>query len=81
MLDKVKVVHSPLTDKLYIARFGKDPRAALETREAEAEIMAALVEHMMFETPNGSKKEFSFGDQRYRVTLVPIEPETVTKGF
>lgn len=70
-LDKIKIGHSPLTDRIMLYRHGKDPRTALESREAEADVMGALVEHMMHEAPKGSEKVVSFGSQRYRIRVTP----------
>jgi len=73
MLDKIKLGHSPLTDSIYMYRHGKDSRAALEKREAEHDVMAVLVEHMVHDLPNGSQKEIQLGDEKYLIRVTPIK--------
>ena len=70
-LSKVRVTHSPLTDTIYLARFGKDQGNALDKREAEPEVIAAFVAHMMHDAPKGSRKTVRLGDQYYELTCAP----------
>ena len=72
MLDKVRVVCSSLTGSIMIARFGKKPNVALEHREAKADVIRALTEHMMTDAPKGSVEEFTLDDKKYRLTLEPM---------
>lgn len=70
-LDKVKLGHSPLTDTIFLYRHGKDPALALDKREAEADVMAVLVEHMMHDAPKGSEKVITLGDKQYTIRVTP----------
>ena len=70
-LDKVKLGHSPLTDTIFLYRHGKDPALALDKREAEADVMAVLVAHMMHGTAKGSEKVITIGEQQYTVRVTP----------
>ena len=70
-LNKVKLGHSPLTDTIFLYRHGKDPRAALDKRDAEADVMAVLVEHMMHNAPRGSEKVITLGDKQYTIRVTP----------
>lgn len=71
-LDDIKLVVSPLSDTIYMARFGKDPHLALDKREAEGDVMSVLVQHMMYDAPNGSEKVVSFGDDSYLIRVKPV---------
>lgn len=70
-LDKVKLGHSPLTDTIFLYRHGKDPALALDKREAEADVMAVLVAHMMHDAPNGAVKVVTLGDKQYTIRVTP----------
>lgn len=61
-LRSVEVVRSPLSNSIYLARFGKQEpgkraRAALDKRDAEAEVVTAVVEWVMHESPKGAVVE------------------------
>lgn len=71
-LSNIRVVCSLLTGSIMIARFGKKPNIALEHRPAEEEVLRALTKHMMEDAPKGSEKVFTLGEEKYRLTLVPI---------
>lgn len=74
-LSKVKLGHSPLTDSIFLYRHGKDVALALDKREAEADVMAVLVAHMMHDSPRGSQKEIKLGGDRYIVRVTPVSGE------
>ena len=80
-LDNIKLVVSPLSDTIYMARFGKDPQLALDKREAEWDVMSALVQHMMYDAPNGSEKVISFGDDSYLIRVQPVEKEDIQNEY
>ena len=70
-LTKIKLGHSPLTDTIFLYRHGKDPDLALDKREAEADVMAVLVAHMMHDAPKGSEKVITLGDKQYTLRVTP----------
>ena len=70
-LKNVKLGHSPLTDTIFLYRHGKDPAFALDKREAEADVMAVLVDHMMHDAPKGSEKVITLGDKQYTIRVTP----------
>lgn len=70
-LNKIKLGHSPLTDTIFLYRHGKDPALALDKRNAEADVMAVLVAHMMHDAPKGSEKVITLGDKQYTVRVTP----------
>jgi len=70
-LDKVKLGHSPLTDTIFLYRHGKDKALALDKREAEADVMAVLVAHMMHDAPKGSQKVVTLGGKKYTIRVTP----------
>ena len=71
-LDKIGVRHSPLSDSLYLCRFGKDSCVALDKRNIEPEVMEAITNHMMMDAPKGSKKKYKIGDNWYELQITPI---------
>lgn len=75
-LDNIKLGHSPLTDTIFLYRHGKDPALALDRREAEPDVMAVLIAHMMHNAPRGSEKIITLGDKKYTVSVTPT-PHTV----
>ena len=70
-LNKIKLGHSPLTDTIFMYRHGKDSGLALDKREAEADVMAVLVAHMMHDAPKGSEKVVTLGDKKYTIRVTP----------
>ena len=72
-LEKTRVVHSPLSNTLRIARFGKDPTLALEARDAEVEILVNVARWMCDDTPRGASKDFSYGGEHYRMTVLKLD--------
>ena len=80
-LTKVKLRHSPLTDTIFLCRFGSNRRLALDKREAEADVFAVLVAHMMHDAPKGSEKVITLGEQQYTIRVTPndlfMAPKTV----
>ncbi len=71
-LNKIRLYHSPLTDTIFMGREGKKPGLALDKREAEADVMSVLVQHMMHDAPKGSEKTIRFGDKTYKVKVTPV---------
>ena len=74
-LNKIKIGHSPLTDTIFLYRHGKDPALALDKREAEADVISVLVQHMMYGAPKGSEKTVQFGDKKYKIRVTPEKDE------
>lgn len=70
-LDKVAIRHSPLSDRIYLCRFGARPNVALEKRHIEPEFMGALVAHMTHDAPKGSRKHIKLGDEWYEIQVKP----------
>lgn len=70
-LDNVKLGHSPLTDTIFMYRHGKYAALALDKREAEHDVMAVLVEHMMHDAPGGAEKVITLGDKQYTIRVTP----------
>lgn len=71
-LSKIKIGHSPLTNSLYIYRHGKDPTLALDKREAQQDVIAAVVGYMMHDAPKGASQVFHFSDKSYEITVKPL---------
>lgn len=79
-MNNLRIVHSPLTDTIYLARFGKDSHTALEKREAEPEVIAAVIEHMMHDTEKGSKKKVRLGPYLYEIQVKRIPEQIERRG-
>lgn len=72
-LNKIKLGHSPLTDTIFLYRHGKNPGLALDKREAEADVMAVIVAHMMHDAPKGSVKVITLDGRPFKITVVPVD--------
>jgi hypothetical protein len=70
-LNKIRVACTTLGNRLVIARFGKDESLSLDQRDAEKDILIALRDYMMRDSPKGSIKKFSVNGQEYELTLKP----------
>lgn len=64
-LSKIGIRLAPLSQRIVVARFGKDPNVALETRDAMNEFLHALV--MLVGVDHELK--FGGGDEQFVVTL------------
>jgi len=71
-LDRVRVAHSPLSNSIYLARFGADPQVALDKRDAEAEVVTAVIEWAMHGIRKGAIIEVTTSKgEPYTLTVVP----------
>ena len=75
-LDKVRIVHAPLSNRINLARFGKDPTLALETKDATGQFLMAICSYMfdgkMPEIGASSAITFGGGDEQFKLTLERI---------
>lgn len=73
MAMNVGIRHAPLSNRIVLARFGKDPTLALETRDAMSEFWKALVSYCFDgKIPEaGEAVEISFGggDEQFTCTV------------
>jgi len=62
-LSNIRIVYSPLSQRIKLARFGKDQTLALETRDAMNDFLQALVAYSFDgKMPEvGDKREIDFG--------------------
>jgi hypothetical protein len=72
-LENIKIGHSPLTDSLFIYRHGKDPRLALDKREAKRDVLTAVIEYMMHGSSKGAEQIVTLGDKKYCVRVTPVD--------
>lgn len=70
-INKIKLGYSLLMGTIFLHRRGRDPALPLEKREAEADVMAVLVGHMMHNMPEGSEKVIRLGEKKYTVRVTP----------
>lgn len=72
-LSKVQIRVAPLSGRVVLARFGKDDRVALETRDAMNDFLQALCGYAFDGKmpPPGGKASFDFGasDEQFVVTV------------
>lgn len=68
-LSKVGLRHSPLSDRIVMARFGKDATLALETRDAMNEFWQTLTSYafkgQMPEKGEAVEVKFGGGDEQF----------------
>ncbi|WP_150132696.1 hypothetical protein [Neorhizobium sp. SOG26] len=68
-LSLVGIRVSPLTNQIVLARFGKDPQLALDTRNVENEFFQALCsyafDHKMPEPGHGGVIQFGAADEQF----------------
>lgn len=78
-LNKIGIRVAPLSNRVVLARFGKVPNVALETRDAMNEFLQGLVEYAFGgEMPaEGEAAEVSFGGgkEQFELTLRRIVTE------
>ena len=64
-LNKIGIRHAPLSNRIVLARFGKDPTLALETTDAQSDFWQALISFAFDgKTPEpGEAIEIKFGSE------------------
>lgn len=76
-LDTTHIRVAPLSDRIVLARFGKDPNVALETKDAMNEFLQALVQYAfsgeMPEPGEGINLEFGAGAEQFSLTIQRLE--------
>lgn len=82
IIDNIKIGVSPLTGNIHLYRHGKDPSCALEKRDAESDVMYALVQHLWYNTSDYEEtviKHFELDGQKYELSVTKIDkyPEGV----
>ncbi|WP_018900392.1 hypothetical protein [Rhizobium sp. 2MFCol3.1] len=72
-IEKTGIRHAPLSNRIVLARFGKDPEVALETRDAMDEFLKALVSYCFDgkvpEPGEGMEWSFGGGDEQYEIVI------------
>lgn len=72
-LDKIGIRHAGLSSRIVLARFGKDPTTALDTRDAMSEFWQALVSFAFDGRLPGVGEEaevnFGGGDEQFGLVL------------
>jgi len=72
-LDNITVGHSPLTNRLFIYRFGKkNPHMALDKREATSEVLNSALRHLLVLLKEGASIEFDIDSSKYRLDIDKI---------
>jgi hypothetical protein len=72
-LENITIGHSPLSDSLFLYRHGKDPHLALDKREAKVDVLAAIIQYMMHNSPKGAEQIVTLGDKKYCIKVTPVE--------
>lgn len=75
---KTSIRYAPLSRRIVLARFGKDPHVALETKDAMNEFWQTLVqfayEGEMPEVGQIADVSFGGGDEQFALILKRVEP-------
>lgn len=73
MLEKIAIRHAPLSNRVVLARFGKDPQVALETKDAMSDFLQTLVSYAFdgnLPAPGEAREiDFGGGDEQFTVTI------------
>jgi len=64
-MNKIGIRFSPLSERIVLARFGKDPNVALDTRDAMNDFLQVLVQFVGV----GYERQFGGGDEQFVVSL------------
>lgn len=72
-LEKVGIRHAPLSDRIVLARFGKDPNCALESRDAMNEFLQAILSYSfkgkMPDPGESVEVTFGGGDEQFSMVV------------
>lgn len=72
-LKRVKVATSPITGAINLCAHDDNPARAIEKRDAEEEVVRALVMNILHEQPGGNAvKTVVFGDLKFELTVKPL---------
>lgn len=75
-LDRIHIRHAPLSNRIVIARFGKEESVALETRDAMDEFFKAILSYAFDgKMPSvGKSAEITFGggDEQFKLNVERI---------
>jgi hypothetical protein len=80
-LEKIRIGHSKLTDRIRIARVGKDETVALDSRDATNECIGAVIEHVLHNAPEGATLTVGRSDgASYELTVKPAAALSAATG-
>ena len=72
-LDKISIRHAALSRRVVLARFGKDPTVALDTKDAMSDFWKALVsfafDGQMPQKGEAAEVTFGGGDEQFILTI------------
>lgn len=72
-IEKIGIRYAPLSNRIVLARFGKDPEVALETRDGTDEFLKTLVQYAfdgkMPDKGQRSVVGFGGGDEQYEIIV------------
>lgn len=74
-LDNIKLRLPVLTNEIFLIRHGKNENEALDRRVMTQECLSAVTELMMKDAPKGSIRVYGWGEQRFKMTVVPMTKE------
>ncbi len=78
-LNNIHLRVAPLSNRVVISRFGKDPNVALETKDVQSEFLQTIVAYMadgkMPEVGEKFSLQFGGGDEQFFLILERITPE------
>ena len=74
-LKNIKVGHSPLTNSIYIYSHGDDQNVAEEKRLAESEVVAAVIDMVLYRSPENGTTHVRFGESKFELQVRPMTDE------
>lgn len=79
-LSKVGIRHAPLSDRIVLARFGKDANVALESRDAMDDFLQTIISYAfkgeMPEPGNAMEITFGAGDEQFSMVVKRLHTTT-----
>ncbi len=76
-LNKVKLSQSAIGGRIVLARFGKDPNIALDTRDAQNEFLQTIVAYAfdgkMPQPGEAREVQFGGGDEQFVMTVRRVD--------
>jgi len=77
-LDNIGIRYSALSERILLARFGRDKNVALETRDAMSEVLQVIVQYAygdgkMPDIGDCTEVFFGGGDEQFKMVLERVE--------
>ncbi|WP_313610757.1 hypothetical protein [Rhizobium sp.] len=78
-IESIGIRHAPLSNRIVLARFGKDPHVALESRDAMDDFLKAIISYAFdgqMPVPGKAMEiKFGGGDEQFSMTVKRLETQ------